>query len=268
MGILNTTPDSFSDGGTFINPDDALQGAYDMFQSGASMIDVGGESTRPGAEPVELEREWQRIMPILQVLIPSYTESISVDTFHPETVRKIAAEIGPFIVNDVTGMNNPLMQEAAAELGLKCIVSHLPIRAGQDIQKAHETKLTDSAEQIVDELGQRTDELITAGVDPRCIMVDPGFGFGKDPSINGELLQLPRLMNDDRFGYYIGVSRKSSLRRDGFDGAALADFDAMSKEELNAWLDNRSVEVAREAVDNGFSWIRVHNVDLHARALL
>lgn len=268
MGILNTTPDSFSDANQFIDPNTALEHAYNMAQSGAHMIDVGGESTRPGAEPVPLTEEWDRIMPVLDGLMHSYPDSVSVDTYHPETVRKIAAEIGPFVVNDVTGMNNPFMREAVAELSLRCIVSHLPFVAGGDIQKAHQAKPVDSAEQVVNELGQRLEEMVNAGIEPSGILVDPGFGFGKDPRINRDLLRLPELMHDDRFEYYIGVSRKSSLRREDFCGKPLADFKTMGEDEERQWLDNRSVEVAKIAVANGFSWIRVHNVGLHAAALL
>lgn len=264
VGILNTTPDSFSDGGRYVDPETALERAYGMFQDGASMIDVGGESTRPGAEPIPHDEEYRRIAPILHALIPSYTESISVDTYHPETVRRIAAEIGPFVVNDVTGMNNPAMREAVAELGLPCIVSHLPSSAGQDIQKAHNAKPVDSLQQVVDELSENIDELTTAGVEPRAILVDPGFGFGKEPQINAQLLELPKYMGPERFNYYIGVSRKSSLRRHDFCGEELADFSAMDKEETEAWLDSRSVEVARVAIDNGFTYLRVHNVAAHA----
>lgn len=268
VGVLNRTPDSFSDGGAFVDSDTALQGVYDMFRAGASMVDVGGESTRPGATPITPEEEQRRILPILQILIPSYTEGISVDTYHPETVRRIASEIGPFVVNDVTGMNNPLMREAVAELGLQCILSHHPMDLGQDIQLGHQIKPIRSVQQVVDETGLQAEKLIIDGVPPECIKIDPGFGFAKDPKINNELLRFPTLMDDDRFEYYIGVSRKSSLRRKDFYGMLLADFDSMNETETEAWLDNRSVEVAKTAVENGFSWIRVHNVALHAATLL
>lgn len=274
VGILNTTPDSFSDGGLYIQPGAALERAYTMFQDGASIIDVGGESTRPGAKQIEPEAEQQRIFPVLEKLIPSYTDAISVDTYHPETVRKIAAEIGPFVVNDVTGMNNPAMREAVAELGLRCVLSHLPISSGQDIQKAHRTKPVDSPQQVVDDIGERTDELIVAGVEEESIWVDPGIGFGKDPKIYNALLELPELIGQRKFNYYIGLSRKSSLKKQDFYKEDLADFAAMEEfdkkngtDTLTTWLDWRSVEMARIALANGFTYFRVHNVAAHKAGL-
>lgn len=231
------------------------------------MVDVGGESTRPGAEPVPHEVEYERIAPLLQELIPGNTDAISVDTYHPETVRRIAAEIGPFVVNDVTGMNNPAMREAVAELGLRCILSHLPRAVGQDIQKAHQGDKIDSVHQVVEETGMSIDECLDDGIDAGSIWVDPGFAYGKDPRINNDLLRFPILMDDPRFEYYLGASRKSSLRRKDFYGEPLADFDSMSKESTELWLDQRSLEVAKVAVANGFNIIRVHNVALHAELL-
>lgn len=264
VGILNRTLESFSDGGQYFDIDKAVNHTYEMFNHGASMVDVGAESTKPGATPMTHAEEWPRLEPLLHQIMPGNTDSISVDTYHPETVRRIAAEIGPFVVNDVTGMNNPRMREAVAELGLRCIISHLPESAGQDIQAAHDTKPTTSVDQVATGLGKQIDLLTKDGVDKSGIYVDPGFAFGKDPKINNDLLELPHYMGRNEFEYYIGVSRKSSLRRQNFYGKLLANFDAMDKKATDDWLDNRSVEVAKIAVANGFTWIRVHNVKAHA----
>lgn len=266
VGIVNPTPDSFSDGGEYFSPDKAVAHAHELFNDGATYVDIGAESTRPDATPITLEEEWRRLEPVLRELVPAYTGHIMLDSFHPETVRRVFAEIGTVIINDVTGMNNPAMVEAAAELQTPVVVSHLPGISGTDIQASHRSKPVDSVEQVVEELYQRVEALEKAGIDRSFITLDPGFGFGKDPRINKDLLGLPRLM-EDMPGFMLGVSRKSSLKKRDFCGESLADFDSMGEKPMTAWLDERSVEIGLEGAANGFTMLRVHNVALHAAAL-
>jgi dihydropteroate synthase len=180
VGILNVTPDSFSDGGLFIDPQKAIARTKELFDEGASYVDVGAESTRPDAIPLTHEQEMKRLYTVLSSIVPGYPGHISLDTYHPETVRHVAAEIGSFIINDVTGFNNPDMVQAAADLQLPVIVSHLPKTFGQDIQAAHKSKgLIDSVDQVVHQQMTTRGKLISAGIHRDLIKLDPGIGFSK-----------------------------------------------------------------------------------------
>jgi dihydropteroate synthase len=188
VGILNLTPDSFSGDGV-LNAQTAVKNAKQLFTNGASYLDIGAESTRPDAPPITTTQEWERLQPVLRQLVISYPGHISIDTYHPEIVKKASAEIGSFIINDVTGFNNPKMIQLAASLGLPCIVSHLPQAMGQDIQAAHRAEAkVDSVTQVRDELLRTRQKLITAGVPSKDIILDPGIGFGKTQAINRKLL--------------------------------------------------------------------------------
>lgn len=208
VGILNVTPDSFSDGGEFIDPNKALAHARQLVKEGASLIDVGAESTRPHATPLSTDQEWDRLKDILLVLVREFPGRISLDTYHPETVRR-AAKIGPVIVNDVTGFNNPDMIKTASEQGLRCIVSHLPKRFGQDIQLAHTDTLVDSIEQVKNELLEKREEMIYQGIAAEDIILDPGIGFGKTAELNWKLLEFARQVPG--IEVMIGYSRKRFL---------------------------------------------------------
>jgi dihydropteroate synthase len=205
---------------------------------GASYLDIGAESTRPGAEPLSYLEEWQRLKPVLDKLITSRPGRISIDTYHPETVRAAAAEIGSFIINDVTGFNNPQMVKLAAELRKQCIVSHLPTSMGQDIQGAHtaETKVS-TVSQVRDELLARRDELIAAGVHPDMIILDPGIGFGKTMDTNWDLLSFASEVPG--IPVMIGYSKKRFL---GEERMTLA----------------RNLEAGRIAVESGAKYLRLH----------
>jgi dihydropteroate synthase len=168
MGILNVTPDSFSDGGQYASVASAVARACEMQAQGADIIDVGGQSTRPGHTPVSPDEEWRRLAPVLQALCGKITVPVSVDTYYPEVARK-AAEIGVRIFNDVTGFRDPLMRQYAAQYGVGCVIMH-------DIE------LDESAD-VCAELrafyAARTAECIADGIAPACICLDPGVGFGK-----------------------------------------------------------------------------------------
>lgn len=247
VGILNITPDSFSDGGEYFRPHDALIRANELFEEGASYLDVGAESTRPGATPLEPDEEWRRLAPVLSDLVFSHPDHISIDTYHPETVRRACREIGSFIINDVTGFNNPKMVAAAAELGLPCIVSHLPKQRGQDIQAAHTAiRKVSSQEQVVDELLARREQLIDAGVDSGKIILDPGIGFGKTEALNWQLLEFASLVPG--IDVMVGYSRKKFLGEDRMELAP-------------------NIAAGRVAIQAGTRYLRVHDVAGHKRDL-
>lgn len=243
VGILNYTPDSFSDGGQYNTLDRAIVRTQELFKNGASMVDFGAESTRPGALPLTADEEWARVEDLLEQIIPGYTGSISFDTRHPENVRR-AAQIGSFMMNDVTGFNNTAMQEVAAELGCEVICSHLPSGAGTDIQSGHRdaAKQIDSVEQVLDELLTRRDELVARGVYKDSIVLDPGIGFGK-PKLGWELLKFGALVPEHRV--MIGYSKKRFLGE--------------GRLELPVNLEAGAIAKAYNA-----TYLRVHDVKGHA----
>lgn len=242
VGILNVTPDSFSDGGEYENPDLALRHAAKMFKDGASLVDVGAESTRPGAESLSTEVEWQRLMPVLQRLTEQFSEQISVDTYHPETAAK-ALELGDVIINDVTGMNDPAMLELVAGRGARCIISHLP---AANPQAAHTGKLVDNVRQVTDDLLAKAGLLQKKGLRAEKIILDPGIGFGKTEELNRELLKFAREVPD--YKVMIGYSRKRFLG------------DTRMELETN-------LAAGRIAVESGAAYLRVHDVAGHRQLI-
>lgn len=168
MGILNVTPDSFSDGGLFAAADSAVDHALQMINQGADIIDIGGQSTRPGHTPISPDEEWSRLQPVLSRLCGKVNVPISVDTYYPE-VAKNAAELGAEIFNDVTGFRDSLMRKYAAQYKVGCIIMH-------DIQLDEKA---DACAELLNFYKQRTAECIADGIAPEYICLDPGIGFGK-----------------------------------------------------------------------------------------
>ncbi|MGH7195045.1 MAG: dihydropteroate synthase [Candidatus Saccharimonadales bacterium] len=238
VGVLNITPDSFSDGGQFVDPTAALRQATKLFDDGASLVDVGAESTRPGAAPISTEVEWQRLLPVLQQLIKRYPEQISVDTYHPETVERVLG-LGDVIINDVTGMNDPAMVEAVVRHHARCVISQLP--AG-DPQAAHHGELIDDEQIIIDNLLAKARLLQKEGLPKDRIILDPGIGFGKTPRLNRELLGFAEKVPD--YPVMIGYSRKRFLGDD--------------RMELEP-----NLEAGRIAAAAGAAYLRVHDVAGH-----
>lgn len=272
VGITNLTPDSFSGDGayqdSYYNVEEAERIVNKQIENGASLVDIGAESTRPGATPITPEEEWERLRDVLYRVVPGRESSFSIDTHHPETVRRISEELGVVIINDVTGMNNPEMQAAVIECRMPVIIGHLAKQVGTDIQLAHSMRPqpTVSEDQIINELGERVEELVRSGMDKNAIILDPDWGFGKTPELHQHLFRLPGKLPE--FQWMLGVSRKRSLRKRNFYGEDLADFSAMNKAELDTWLDARSVEVALKGYESGYRYFRVHNVAAHAAAFL
>ncbi len=246
IGVLNITPDSFSDGGEFNSTESALMQAEQLFADGADLIDVGGESTNPKSTPITPDEEWGRIKDVLKVLLAKYPGKISLDSHHPATIRK-AAELGTFYINEVTGFNDPEMVQIAAELQLPVIISHLPVKFGTDIAAAHASNVPmANLEEVRAELLSRETELIKAGVKPQNIILDPGIGFGKTMELNAKLVEFAREVPGKPV--MIGYSRKRFLG------------DYRMEIEPN-------LEAGKRAIAAGAAYLRVHDVKAHIKLL-
>ncbi|BCW42939.1 dihydropteroate synthase [Arthrobacter sp. StoSoilB5] len=184
MGILNVTPDSFSDGGNHRTPDTAIALGLRMFYAGADIIDVGGESTRSGAEPVSPEEEQRRVLPVIQALVKAGA-LVSIDTMHTSTAAA-AVEAGAAIINDVSGLTiEPDMPELVARTKVPYILTH---RRGDARTMDSLTEYNNVTEDVVAELSGIRDKLYAAGVAPEQIIIDPGIGFSKNEDQNWEIL--------------------------------------------------------------------------------
>lgn len=244
VGILNLTPDSFSDGGQYSTTSRAVDRYISLIDDGAAFVDIGAESTRPGATPLDANEEWSRLEPVITKLTFLRKDDISIDTHHPETVEKVS-RLGNYIINDVTGFADPRMIEAVAGHQLTCIVSHLPTSAKGQTQAAHSGKLLDSADQVKDELLAKREELVAAGITLDKIILDPGIGFGKTRELNYELLGFAELVDPD---VMVGYSRKKFLGKHRFELAP-------------------NLEAAQIAIAAGSKYLRVHDVAAHKHAL-
>jgi dihydropteroate synthase len=238
MGIVNVTPDSFSDGGVHLAPEDAAAAARRMIEEGAAIVDVGGESTRPGHEPVALEEELRRVVPVLERL-PGLP--VSIDTSKAEVARRALA-LGAELVNDVTALRGDSgMAELVAETGAWVCLMHWD--------------KTNDVEEVWRFLEERLRFAVAAGIDEERIVLDPGIGFGKTVPQNFELVRrLPELVALGR-PVLVGFSRKSSL------GRILGDPEAKTG-PLSA-----SVAAAVTAYERGATILRVHDVREHIEAL-
>jgi dihydropteroate synthase len=207
MGILNATPDSFSDGGQFANRQRALRHALDMVAAGADIIDVGGESTRPGARAVEADEELDRVVPVIEAIAAESDVTISVDTSKPQ-VMEAAVSAGAAMINDVQALRGNGALATAARLGVPVCLMHMQ---GQPRDMQADPRYADVVADVGGFLKDRARACEAAGIPGDRILLDPGFGFGKTLQHNLELFRaLPRLC---RLGYplLVGVSRKSML---------------------------------------------------------
>jgi dihydropteroate synthase len=242
VGILNITPDSFSDGNLFLEPKEAIKQATKLFEDGASLVDIGAESTRPGATELSTDQEWQRLEPVMKRLLALYPNRLSLDTYHPETAKKALA-IGDFIINDVTGMNNTEMIDVIAKHHARCIISHLP---GKDIQAAHRGVLLDDIQVVVNYLLRKALILESKGLKRQQIILDPGIGFGKTPDLNRRLLKFAEQLPD--YEVMIGYSRKRFLG------------------EYRLELEP-NLAAGKVAIAAGAAYLRVHDVSGHHQLL-
>jgi dihydropteroate synthase len=207
MGILNVTPDSFSDGGEFLDADSAVEHTLQMVADGAAIIDIGGESTRPGSEPVPADEQIKRVVPVIKPLRQKTDVPISIDTKDVE-VGKAALDAGASIINDITALSDDRMAQLAAERNVPVILMHM---LGTPETMQVEPKYDDVVREVLDYLLQRAKRAERFGVDRNLIFIDPGIGFGKTLRNNLALLR-----NIDRFvasGYrvLVGTSRKSFI---------------------------------------------------------
>ena len=242
MGILNVTPDSFSDGGQFNRIESAIHQAELMVEQGAHIIDVGGESTRPGAKDVALEEELSRVIPVIEAITRELDIVVSIDTSKAGVMREAVAA-GATLINDVRALREPEAMDTAASLGVPVCLMHMQ---GQPRTMQQSPEYDDVVIDVLDFLQARIDECVKAGIDTSQIIVDPGFGFGKSLEHNYRLLA--KLEQFHKLGTPVlaGLSRKSML------GKLL---DREVEERLAA-----SVAVATIAAQKGAQIIRVHDV--------
>ena len=249
MGVLNVTPDSFSDGGEFFATEAAIRHGVEMARNGAAIIDIGGESTRPGAKPISPNEEMERVLPVIRQIAPAIRAHISIDT-SKTGVARAAIEAGAAIVNDVTGgRGDSGMFALAAEKGVAVIIMHM-----QGTPQTMQLNPTygDVVGEVADFFRRQFAQAVRSGVDPMCIAFDPGIGFGKTVAHNLELLaNLPRLQIESR-PLVVGVSRKSFLGK----VSGLPEDRTSATVALTALLRARGAHV-----------LRVHDVLPNANAL-
>ncbi len=248
MGILNVTPDSFSDGGKYFNKDKAIFQAESMIKEGADIIDIGGESTRPFSEPVSLNEELDRVIPVIEKINKNFNTIISIDTYKSKVAEE-ALKNGAEIINDISGfVFDPLMIEVAAKYKSKCIVMHI---RGTPKNMQIDPKYNDVVEDIYGFLNERVKFLKAKGI--QDIIIDVGFGFGK--SLDDNYVLLNNLQKFNKIGCPIlaGISRKSMI---GKVADAEPEFRISGTVALNTI-----------AILNGVSIIRVHDIKENLQAV-
>ncbi|QNH52765.1 dihydropteroate synthase [Acinetobacter venetianus] len=242
MGILNVTPDSFSDGGQHHQKDQAVKHALQMMADGATIIDIGGESTRPNASAVEVEEEIRRVIPVLEAL-SKYDVVISIDTSQPEVIRA-AVDAGAHIWNDVRALTRPLALETAADLNIPVVLMHM---RGEPTNMNQLDQYQDVTEDVIQELQQRLNQALAVGIKVENIILDPGFGFAKNAQQNFQLLNEFWKLN--RMGYPI----LSGLSRKRFIGEALNGIPAQERAVGSVMGHILSIQ-------QGASIVRAHDV--------
>jgi len=249
MGVLNVTPDSFSDGGHYLRLADALRRAEALVAEGAALVDVGGESTRPGAAPVSVAEELRRVLPVVERLARELPVPISIDTSKPEVMRE-AVYAGAGLVNDVRALQAPGALEVAAASGVPVCLMHL---RGQPATMQREPRYADVVTEVHAFLAERVRACESVGISRDRILVDPGFGFGKTLEHNLSLLRHLHRFVGLAAGVLVGLSRKSLI------GALL---DAPVEARLNG-----SLAAAIIAAWQGANIIRAHDVRETVQAL-
>jgi len=244
MGILNLTPDSFHEDSRIAADSELLLRAKQMIDAGASIIDVGGQSTRPGAERLDTKTEMQRVIPAIGLLRNSFPDiCISIDTFYSEVAAEACAS-GANIVNDISGGSlDPNMFSSVAQLQVPYVLTHIQ---GEPQTMQHNPNYVDVVAEVLNYFSQKIEELQSAGVDARQIIVDPGFGFGKSMHHNLQLLRGLHLFTTLNCPILVGLSRKKSLQ-------LIVGKDA--SEALNATTVANTI-----ALMNNASIVRVHDV--------
>jgi dihydropteroate synthase len=252
MGILNITPDSFSDGGRFLQTDEALDHAEKMVKAGADIIDIGGESTRPGSRAVSGREEIDRIIPVIERVKKEFGILVSVDTNKDEVARIAVAEAGADLVNDISGLRfSDNMVAVVASLGVPVIIMHI---LGTPKNMQRNPRYKDAVVEIKNHLSERIDYAMANGISRNKIIVDPGIGFGKRFQDNIEIIRRLREIAELKCPILIGLSRKSFLGQ-------------ISGEKIPQNRETETVTANIISILNGASIIRVHQVENMVRAL-
>ncbi len=249
MGVLNVTPDSFSDGGRFERLEAAVTGARNMLHQGAALIDVGGESTRPGAQPVSVDDELERVVPVIEAIESELSANVSIDTSKPE-VMEAAVAAGATMINDVMALRAKGAIETARDLHMPVCLMHM-----QGLPRTMQKNpcYDDVVAEVREFLLRRIDACVSAGMDADKLIIDPGFGFGKTLQHNLTLLANLGVLVDTGHPVMVGLSRKSMI-------AAMLDRPVDGRAAASAAL-------ALIAVQKGAAVVRVHDVAETADAL-
>lgn len=242
MGVLNITPDSFSDGGRYFDRARAIEQAHELVAQGAAILDIGGESTRPGAAAVDAEEEKRRVLPVLEAVVPNVEVPVSVDTSKPEIMRAAIAA-GATMINDVRALREPGALQAVATSQVAICLMHMQ---GEPRTMQVEPRYTDVVREVREFLENRLEACERAGIAPERIAIDPGFGFGKTLAHNLALLKALAQLGRPEVPVLVGLSRKAML------GTILGKPTA---ERLHG-----SVALATVAVLNGARIVRAHDV--------
>jgi dihydropteroate synthase len=250
VGIVNVTPDSFSDGGKFVDTDAAVAHALKLAEEGADMLDIGGESTRPGAADVSLDEELTRVVPLIERLVARTELPISIDTSKPEVMRAAVAA-GAGMINDVYALRREGALDAVAELGVPVCLMHMQ---GEPRSMQDAPQYDDVVGEVHRFLMDRVFACELSGIDKRKVMVDPGFGFGKNLEHNLALLRALERFGDLGSGAYVGLSRKSMI------GKLIGRGNPADRTA-------GSVAAALIAVQRGARMVRVHDVGATVDAL-
>lgn len=248
MGILNVTPDSFSDGGEYLALDHALKHTESMIAAGADIIDVGGESTRPGAADVSEQQELDRVLPVIEAIDTRFDTIVSLDTSKSAVIRE-GARVGAGLINDVRALREPGALENAVKTGLPVCLMHMQ---GQPRSMQEAPEYSDVLAEVTQFLMERRQACIDAGIPSSQIVIDPGFGFGKDLEHNLTLLQGLEALCENA-PVLIGLSRKRMF-------AKILNNDSVSRVVA-------SVTAALLCVQQGASIVRVHDVEETAQAM-
>jgi dihydropteroate synthase len=243
MGILNVTPDSFSDGGDFVSPEMAILHAEQMLLDGADIIDIGGESTRPGADAISEQQELDRVVPVIEAIKQRLSVVVSIDTNKPAVMRDAVAA-GAGLINDVMALQAPGALETASQLNVPICLMHMQ---GKPRTMQQQPEYADVVSDIMAFFQQRIGECVAAGIPQERLLLDPGFGFGKTLEHNLSLLKELGKFLHLSLPLLVGISRKSMI-------GAILD---------NAPVDARlygSLAAAVLAIEKGASIIRVHDV--------
>ncbi len=246
MGIVNATPDSFSDGGDRLDPDTAIAAGIQMVQNGASIVDVGGESTRPGAVAVSPETEIARVLPVVEALAGQGVV-VSIDT-SKASVALACIEAGASIVNDVTAFGDPDMPGVCAESGVGVVLMHM---LGSPGTMQRDPTYDDVVMDVARFLAERVDRAETADIDPASISIDPGIGFGKTVAHNIELMRSLRVFVATGYPVSLGTSRKRFLE---------AILKPVRDSTPPLERDHATAATIALAVSQGVQIFRVHNV--------